>query len=212
MMIATRRICTPYVNTVLRMEALARGDTAAPITYTEYNECVGRMTKAMATFRDNAIEVQESREAQEIIVGELSDGLKRMAKNELDFELNKPFPGKYDELRRDFNEALASLSGAISSVRAAAARVLNGASEIRSASDDLAVRNEQQAASLEEQPAETSTPAARHAAGKHLDTAISFPAAKTRRVRPAPKDLPASHGNLALSSPGPLEDDEWSEF
>ena len=149
-LVATDRICRPYVNTVLRMEALAAGDTTSPIAYTEYKDCVGRMTTAMSTFRDNAVEVQESRKAQEKIVDALSSGLKQLSQNQLDFKITEPFPGAYDELRKDFNSALASLCGTIGSVRGAAASVLNGASEIRAASDDLALRNEQQAASLEE--------------------------------------------------------------
>lgn len=41
--LATSRICTPYVNTVLRMEGLAAGDVDSPIAYTDYTDCVGRM-------------------------------------------------------------------------------------------------------------------------------------------------------------------------
>lgn len=149
-MLAAQRICDPYVNTVLRMEALAAGDTTSPIAYTDYRDCVGRMTKAMRTFRDNAVEVQTSRAAQEQIVNALSDGLKKLSQNQLDVRLNQAFPGAYDELRNDFNAAVSALSQAIGSVRGAASGVLNGASEIRAASDDLALRNEQQAASLEE--------------------------------------------------------------
>lgn len=147
--VSGKLISRPYVNTVLRMESLASGDTSSPIAYTDYEDCVGRMTKAMATFRDNANELT-SREAQDKIVYALSTGLKSLAQNKLDVQLSEAFPGAYDELRRDFNEAVRSLSDAIGSVRTSATGVLNSASEIRAASDDLALRNEQQAASLEE--------------------------------------------------------------
>lgn len=149
-LVSSRKICTPYVNTVLRMEALAAGDTRSPIAYTDYRDCVGRMTKAMSAFRDNAVEVQTNREVQEKIVSALSDGLRGLARNQLDRQLTENFSGAYDELRRDFNEAVGSLNEAITSVRESATGVLNGASEIRAASDDLALRNEQQAARLEE--------------------------------------------------------------
>lgn len=148
--VSGKLISRPYVNTVLRMEALASGDTSSPIAYTDYKDCIGRMTQAMATFRDNANEVRTSREAQDKIVNALSTGLKSLAQNKLDVQLSEAFPGAYDELRRDFNEAVGSLSDAIGSVRNSATGVLNSASEIRAASDDLALRNEQQAASLEE--------------------------------------------------------------
>ncbi len=149
-LLAADRVCRPYVNTVLRMEALADGDTSSPIAYTDYRDCVGRMTKAMATFRDNAVEVEESRHAQEKIVSALSEALAKLSRNELDFQITDPFPGNYDDLRRDFNAAVQSLSSTITSVSSAASSVLTGATEIRAASDDLAMRNEQQAASLEE--------------------------------------------------------------
>ena len=207
--IASSKICTPYVNTVLRMEALAKGDLDSPINYTEYQDCVGRMTRAMTVFRDNAAEIHKSREAQEIIVSELGTGLKKLSESQLDYsitcvfpaayeELRKDFndamaafnindaeiqkgreaqeiivrelsaglkklsdnqlnytitqafPAAYDELRLDFNEAIQALATTIQAVRGGASSVLNGATEIRAASDDLARRNEQQAASIEE--------------------------------------------------------------
>ena len=150
-MIAGSRICTPYVNTVLRMEALATGDIASPIRYTDHSDCVGRMTKAMATFRDNAEALQNSSRTQEaLIVKALGTGLKQLSQNDLACELKDAFPGVYDELRKDFNAAVGSLGATVRSVRASALSVHNGAGEIRSASDDLAQRNERQAANLEE--------------------------------------------------------------
>lgn len=55
--ISARLITTPYVNTVVRMEGLASGDLDSPIGYTEFRDCVGRMTRAMGVFRDNAREI-----------------------------------------------------------------------------------------------------------------------------------------------------------
>ena len=149
-LLAGQRICNPYVNTVLRMEALAAGDTKSAIAYTDYTDCVGRMTAAMSSFRDNAEEVQESRLAQEKIVSALSTGLKKLSGKDLAYTITDQFPAAYEELRMDFNAAMASLEETISAVRGAATSVHTGASEIRAASDDLATRNEQQSASLEE--------------------------------------------------------------
>ncbi len=147
---ASNKVCTPYVNTVVRMEALAAGDTDSEIRCIEYNDCVGRMTKAMSTFRDNAVEVQNSRESQKVVVESLSTALKSLANNQLTCQIQKEFPGAYEELRRDFNRAVDSLATAISTVNQSANSVLTGAQEIHTASDDLSQRNEQQAASLEE--------------------------------------------------------------
>lgn len=48
-------ICTPYVATVLRMEALASGDVVSKIERTNFQDCVGRMSRAMVKFQDNAL-------------------------------------------------------------------------------------------------------------------------------------------------------------
>lgn len=149
-MIASSKITNPYVNTVLRMEALAAGDTASNIRYTEHKDCVGRMTRAMAKFRDNSTALDGSKEAESQLVDALSSGLKKLSQNQLDFQLTEALTGTYDDLRKDFNAAVTSLATTIRSVRASAASVHNGATEIRSASDDLANRNERQAANLEE--------------------------------------------------------------
>lgn len=149
-MLSSSRICTPYVNTVLRMEALAAGDTSSPIRHTDHNDCVGRMTKAMAMFRDTSAALDGNKVAEAQLVDVLSSGLKRLSQNQLDFQLTEALSGSYDELRKDFNAAVTSLATTIRSVRASATSVHNGATEIRSASDDLANRNERQAANLEE--------------------------------------------------------------
>ena len=149
-MVASERICRPYVDTVVRMEALAAGDTTSPIHYNDHTDCVGRMTRAMATFRDNADIVKEARAAQDILLGSLREGLERLAAKDLAFRLTTPFPGEMEALRTDFNRAMEELGGVLCSVRQAANSVSTGAGEIRAASDDLALRNEQQAASLEE--------------------------------------------------------------
>lgn len=146
-------ICDSYVNTVVRMEALAQGDVTSPINYMDYTDCVGRMAKAMTTFRDNAVKVKESGEAQEIVVRELTTALSKLGDNDLTYRIEQSFPADYESLRLAFNKATAGLEEAIGSVRSSAANVLNGASEIRSASEDLAQRNERQAANLEESAA-----------------------------------------------------------
>ncbi|MCJ2179201.1 methyl-accepting chemotaxis protein [Novosphingobium album (ex Hu et al. 2023)] len=149
-LISGERICTPYVNTVVRMEALAAGDTRSEVQYTDYEDCVGRMTKAMSAFRDNAVQVEKNAESQKVVVNRLGEALKSLSGNRLDCEIREVFPGEYEALRQDFNRAVTSLTDTISTVQRTASAVLTGASEIHTASDDLSRRNEQQAASLEE--------------------------------------------------------------
>ncbi|MEG8039911.1 methyl-accepting chemotaxis protein [Sphingomonas sp. LR60] len=143
-------VCDPYVNTVVRMEALARGDYDSPIRYTDARDCVGRMTKAMEVFRGNGKSLAISSAAQHTVVEALGTGLGRLADNDLTFKIEEPFTADYEGLRHNFNRAMAAVSDAIGAVTIAANGINSGASDIRQASDDLSQRTEQQAASLEE--------------------------------------------------------------
>ena len=147
---ASRLIIRPYVAMVERVEGLANGDTASPIRFIEYQDCVGRMSRALTKFRDNMVEIENGRAAQQAVVETVSGALKALANNRLDCQIRQPLPEGYEELRRDFNAAVDSLATAIAAVHRSANSVLSGSGEIRSASDDLARRTEQQAASLEE--------------------------------------------------------------
>ena len=169
----TRLIATPYVTTVVRMEGLAAGDLDSPIRFTDYSDCVGRLTKAMFTFRDNAVakisadaealaqrgRAEQERRAgetaaiadqQRMVVGSIGAGLERLAAGDLTFVLNDPLPDAYEVLRQNFNLAVEKLNEVISIISSNTKTMLSGTSEISSAADDLSRRTEQQAASLEE--------------------------------------------------------------
>ena len=149
---ASRLICTPYVTTVVRMEALAAGDLESPVAYTDNHDCVGRITKAMAAFRESALAAME-RDTQRQMVAIMGEGLGKLAAGDLtariDAELQEPFLS----LRDDFNAAVASLRATMLSVSTVAGTIRKGAGEISAASDDLSQRTEQQAASLEQSAA-----------------------------------------------------------
>ncbi|AXU21126.1 hypothetical protein C7W88_19395 (plasmid) [Novosphingobium sp. THN1] len=89
--LASERICRPYVDTVVRMEALAEGDTESPIRYTHHADCVGRMTKAMDKFRVS-IRASTDLETQRRIIDRMNSSLARLAANDLTAEVNEAFP------------------------------------------------------------------------------------------------------------------------
>ncbi|MDV3457198.1 methyl-accepting chemotaxis protein [Sphingomonas sp. HF-S4] len=143
-------IADPYVSTVVRMEGLAAGDLTTPIEFTDYKDCVGRMTQAMLAFRDAAVEQNRLSAEQQVAVSRLGTSLERMTHGDLTAEIGNDFPASYAELRTNFNEALASLRTLIGSVMESAASIQTGSGEIAQASEDLARRTEANAASLEE--------------------------------------------------------------
>jgi len=147
---AAKMICDPYVSTVVRMEGLAAGDLDSPIQYTDYRDCVGRMTKAMEVFRANGAQVKDAAAAQQQVVGQLGEGLSKLAHSDVSHRIDVPFPADYERLRVDFNAAMDAVCEVLSAVKEAANGINNGAGDIRQASDDLSQRTEQQAASLEE--------------------------------------------------------------
>ncbi len=143
-------IADPYVSTVVRMEALAAGDLASPIQFTDYQDCVGRMTKAMHTFRDNAVEQIRQAQEQSHAVAHLGTSLARLSRGDLTAEIGDEFPQGYAELRTNFNAALVSLRGLIGTVMESTAAIQTGSGSIAEASEDLSRRTEANAASLEE--------------------------------------------------------------
>ena len=168
-------ISAPYVTTVVRMEALAAGDVELPVNYTHYTDCVGRMARAMQTFKTNAVErarlegltgeqgrqneaklreveaaFRAASEAQAVVVAELAQGLSRLSAGDLTHRIQKVFAADYEALRTDFNAAMQKLAETMTVVGASAASIQSGTGEISHAADDLSRRTEQQAASLEE--------------------------------------------------------------
>ena len=150
-------ICDPYVATVVRMEALAAGDLDTPIERTEYKDCVGRMTKAMFTFRDTARAQKESAAEQQMVVSEVSNRLEDLANGNLTASIDIEFSAGYRALKTNFNEAVTNLRDLVSSVIEAVSAIRTGSSEIAQASEDLARRTESNAASLEQTTAAISS-------------------------------------------------------
>lgn len=157
------------------MSKIAQGDLNMPPPRAPRADEVGKMQEAVDVFRQNAIdrvrlegeaatqrrqaeeertrndaERQKSEAEQRTVVEALADGLAKLAKGDLRFAVNKPFAGQYEQLRKDFNAAIAQLREAMSVISMNSDGIRSGAGEISQAADDLSRRTEQQAASLEE--------------------------------------------------------------
>ncbi len=85
-------ICDPYVNTVVRMEGLAAGDLDSTIAYTDYKDCVGRMTRAMFTFRDTAQAQIASAAEQAAVVATLRTRLESLTHGDFTADIDADFP------------------------------------------------------------------------------------------------------------------------
>ncbi len=171
----SRAIVTPIVGMTRAMTELASGNNDIEVPALGRGDEVGEMAKAVAVFKDSAIEkirIEQESEAIraaadrermsndeiktresgqiEFAVNSLATGLSSLANGDVAYRIDTPFTGNLDRLRVDFNEAVARLQAALQSVGANAAAINAGAEEVRTAADDLARRTEQQAASVEE--------------------------------------------------------------
>lgn len=146
-------IAEPYVATVVRMEALAAGDLATPIAFVDYRDCVGRLTRAMFTFKEAAaaqLELSKAAAVNSATVQTMAVNMQRLADGDLTADIIEEFPPEYAELKVRFNAALANLRMLIGGVNESTQGIGTGSREIAQASEDLARRTESNAASLEE--------------------------------------------------------------
>ncbi|MCY1664458.1 methyl-accepting chemotaxis protein [Rhizobium sp. SL86] len=171
----SQAIVTPIVGMTRAMTALAAGNNNIEVPALDRADEVGQMAKAVAVFKDAAIEkvrlskqteelrltseeerqandARKAREAAEIefAMNSLADGLSKLADGDVAYRLDRPFAEHLDRVRGDFNMAVAKLQSALQSVGRNASAINAGAAEIQSATDDLAKRTERQAASVEQ--------------------------------------------------------------
>ncbi|MDT0506601.1 methyl-accepting chemotaxis protein [Novosphingobium sp. MMS21-SN21R] len=143
-----KMVVAPLVDTAESMQRMAEGDYSGGAQGLERQDEIGMMARAIVVFRDNGLARQAAEQDQRMVVAALSSGLECMARQDLEFRICNEFPAGYEELRRNYNSAVAALASAMRTVRVGSSSVLNAITEIRAATDDLAYRNEQQASSL----------------------------------------------------------------
>jgi methyl-accepting chemotaxis protein len=145
-----QQIVEPLVTTASAMSAMAGGDYDQVLEGVGRTDELGLMARAMDVFRDNGKARQQASAEQRIVVSALTEGLERMANKDLEFRVTERFPGSYEALRLNYNEAVEALAGALRTVRVGASSVQGSIGEIRAAADDLAARNEVQASRITE--------------------------------------------------------------
>ncbi|MCT2401862.1 methyl-accepting chemotaxis protein [Novosphingobium mangrovi (ex Huang et al. 2023)] len=143
-----KSITDPVETLTERMHALAEGDVNSRIPGLERADEIGKMSQALAVFRDAAIAKAEAEANQHRAVEKIGHHLEKLSRGDLSDRLDS-MPAGYEALRTNFNAALEGLETAMQTVRENTINVSDASHEIRNASDDLAQRSERQAASLE---------------------------------------------------------------
>jgi len=88
--------------------------------------------------------------AERMVVGSFGQGMSALAAGDLTYRITSDVPEAYQQLRADFNGAVASMQEAMAAISRNASGVRGGAGEVAQAADDLSRRTEHQAATLEE--------------------------------------------------------------
>jgi methyl-accepting chemotaxis protein len=162
----TRMIAAPINSLTAAMGRLAAGDNSTEIPAIGRRDEIGQMADAVQVFKDAQIakvrleaeagrarsEAEKAREAAEdrVTVSALATGLAKLAEGDLTHRITEAFAPKAQQLKNDFNKAIAELQTTMATIHGAVGAMTTGTGEISQAADDLSRRTEQQAASLEE--------------------------------------------------------------
>jgi methyl-accepting chemotaxis protein len=170
-----RRALRPLGVLTGAVNSLSSGNLDTVIPYADRSNEFGNIAKALEVFRTNAHEklvIEGRSEADriaadeerarnddekrtldqqiEFAVTELASGLARLSQGDLTRTLDKPFSGRLDQLRMDFNTSLAHLKNVLQQIRERTLTIQHNGDEMLQSSNDLSRRTESQAASLEQ--------------------------------------------------------------
>jgi len=174
-MVLSRAIATPVLKIAGYMRKLQAGENDIEIPEASRKDEIGQMGVAVLAFRDAALdkiriekealanrsqsevdransEAEKARTAEEdaVALGALAQGMAAIAGGDLTHRMTAQVAPRAEQLKSDFNAAVAQLQDAMSVVVTNVAAIRSGSGEISQAADDLSRRTEQQAASLEE--------------------------------------------------------------
>jgi methyl-accepting chemotaxis protein len=88
--------------------------------------------------------------AQRSVVSHLNNALSNLSAGDLSTSISEPFTAEYEQLRGNFNTAVATLAAALEDVVGISQNLKDATGEISSSADNLAQRTERSAATLEE--------------------------------------------------------------
>ncbi len=157
-----RGVIRPVNSITAAMSDLAAGNLQVEVYGKGRKDEIGKMASTVAIFRDNARErvrleqeAEASRQAEEaaevrFAVESIGHALNELSSGKLTYRIESVFAERLDQVRIDFNEAVAKLEDAMRRVGQNAQAIAAGSNQIRAAADDLSKRTEQQAASVEE--------------------------------------------------------------
>jgi methyl-accepting chemotaxis protein len=152
-----RSLRLPMKAVAQAVDGVARSDYDTAIPMVTRHDEIGGIARALEVMRDSLALAQADRAhrdaettRQQVVVQEVSLGLKRLAAGDLTQGLPADFPPDYQQLKEDFDLAIERLGGVMRAVVETAGQIGQGAAGINQQSIDLSQRTENQAATLEQ--------------------------------------------------------------
>lgn len=169
------RAINPLSRITAVMGRLATRDYDTEIPFSNRKDEIGRISAALAVFRDAGVEQlqlqnaaeratqqrlqeREARDAetreQAALIGDvvssLGVALNRLAQFDLATSIAVPFNKEFEQIRVDFNRSLSAIETTLKQVALATQDMRESSAELSGGADNMARRSEQQAAALEE--------------------------------------------------------------
>lgn len=175
-LLVIRSVTLPMKSMVAAMERIGSEDFASEIKDAEAPSEFGQMARALMRLRDSVgervhlrlqqINAQNEQienekrfreeaartEAEELkrVVDDLGAGLARLSECNIRMTIDEPFADRFDALRDDFNNSIATFQATLEQVLTKTANINANSLAMREAADNLSRRTEQQAAALEQ--------------------------------------------------------------
>ena len=108
------------------------------------------VTRAEAELAAARAQRAQAEAQQTTVVEALRVGLRKLNSGDLTAQIEEPFAGNYEDLRRDYNDTVRNLSKALYEIAMNAENISNEARDISATADSLSRRTESTAATLEQ--------------------------------------------------------------
>eukprot|EP01035_Chromulina_nebulosa_P025913 gene25913-33869_t len=149
LLLVRRQIVSPLNAITSTMTRLAGGDNNLVVAGIERGDEVGAMARALLVFRDAAAAKAAADAAKaaadatsQMVIDTLGSSLSELRNRDLTSRVTAEYPGSYEVLKTNFNEALGSVQTAMQQVSESAVNIRTGSQEIAQASEDLRARDQ----------------------------------------------------------------------
>ena len=172
-----RRAITPVIDMTGVMTSYSQDNYNPEIPYSERDDEIGAMAKAVSIFRQNGLQRQQMQKQEEEMrqetlrrqlqdvenekkanvaaevsaaMSQITEGLNKMAHGDLSFELDRPFSDDLDHVRSTFNNAVLRMNEILTAIDQTARELDSESEKLNREASGLTSRAQQQAETIEQ--------------------------------------------------------------